>query len=104
MIIFTLNLNNGTIYLRGGVLNMMTMVKRYILALKTTEGRVLITMLLLFEGLSGSLFSQFKAVNFAGASIIGAIIVMSIVFPTLLVSIVISKVCKNLIGKPDPTY
>lgn len=88
---------------RGGLLN-MNKIKRYILALKTTEGRVLITMLLIFEGLSGSLFSQFKAVNFTGASIFGVIAAMSVVFPTLLVSIVILKVSKNIIEKPDPTY
>lgn len=88
---------------RGGL--KMEKIRRYIIASKTTEGRVLIAMILIFEALAGSLFKQINAVDFMGTSIFGMVAGMSFIFPILIVSVVLTKVCKNVIEeKPDPTY
>ncbi|MCY8810704.1 hypothetical protein P8907_19990 [Bacillus atrophaeus] len=73
-------------------------------SLKTTEGRVLIAKILIFERLAGSLFKQINSVDFMGTSIFGMVSGISFISPILIVSVVLTKVCKNIIEKPDPTY
>ncbi|ASB89203.1 hypothetical protein OZL92_17635 [Bacillus sonorensis] len=83
---------------------MMQKLKKYIAALITVEGRVLFTMFLLFNGLAGSIFKQAAAVDYAGASILGILAVWSFVIPLILLGIIISRGCKNIIEREEPTF